>query len=242
MDSKRNISFCRDLLGHGVGLLLILATAAYAASVPAHFPFSSGETIHYDIKKLGLKVGAASLAFKGGVRLGAGEAVLIIFTANAPKFYDEEKIYLDPDTFLPLRIERDLDIFGQKENIIEYYSKTANTVRIVKKAKGKTTQRIIQRSGRLDNIYGFIYRYRYLGSFEVGEKLQIYLPTRDVVFELIATQDLDLVNKTFKTYYMESNPKKYRVWFDQGSQKIPLRIDGAVGFGKTAMVMRSYHQ
>lgn len=229
-------------MGRATGLFLILATAAYAASVPAHFPFSSGETIHYDIKKLGLKVGAASLAFKGRVRLGAGEAVLIIFTANAPKFYDEEKIYLDPATFLPMRIERDLDIFGQKEHIIEHYSKTAGTVRIVKKAKGKTTQQIIQRPGRLDNIYGFIFRYRATGKFAPGETFQIHLPTKEMRFQVQNRRELKVGEKKILAHYLQSEPSQYRVWFDTSAAKIPLRIDGAVGFGKTTMIMANYQK
>ena len=46
--------------------------------------------------------------------------------------------------------------------------------------------------------------------------------------------------KEFEAYNMSSISKKYRVWFDSSHKKIPLMIDGAVGFGHTTMIMKDY--
>jgi len=46
--------------------------------------------------------------------------------------------------------------------------------------------------------------------------------------------------KKYNAYFLESDSKKYRMWFDFSSAKIPLRIDGAVGFGNTKMIMNKY--
>ena len=46
--------------------------------------------------------------------------------------------------------------------------------------------------------------------------------------------------KQFYAYYMKSDPAQYEVWFDKSDKKIPLKIDGAVGFGDTAMVIVKY--
>lgn len=148
-------------------------------------PFLKGETITYDIKKLKLKVGEASLVFNGPVEVEGKQAISITFTAKGFKFYDEEQIYLDAETYYPIIIKRDLDIFGKKEKIIEYYDSKRGKVRIVKTAKGKTSEQVIENGTQFDNIYGFIYRYRRLGRFNEGEEFRLHLPTDDVSLKLV---------------------------------------------------------
>lgn len=225
-------------------LAIVLAAAcagsALAADAPGALPFRPGETIQYDIKKLKMRVGQASLTFHGLVSLDGESAFLITFTSQGLKFFDEEKIYVDPRTFLPRRVERDLNIFGKKERIVEHYNAREGTVRIVKTAKGKTTEQVIKRSVPLDNIYCFIFRYRAKGKFAPGETFQIHLPTKDVQFQAQEPRGLQVGEKEIAAHYLQSDPAQYRVWFDPGARKVPLRIDGAIGFGKTAMILRKY--
>ena len=218
----------------------ICAGSLHAADAHTPLPFRPGETIQYDIKKLKMRVGQASLAFQGLVSLEGQSAFLITFTSQGLKFFDEEKIYVDPRTFLPKRVERDLNIFGRKERIVEHYNAREGTVRIVKTAQGKTTEQVIKRSVPLDNIYCFIFRYRAAGKFTAGETLQIHLPTKDVQFQAQKLRKLQVGEKEINAHYLQSDPAQYRVWFDTGARKVPLRIDGALGFGNTAMILRSY--
>jgi hypothetical protein len=203
-------------------------------------PFAPGETIIYDIKKLAVKVGQAVMVFKGQVSWKGQETLLITLTSKGLIFFDDEKIYLDPRTFLPLCVERDLNIFGRKEQIVEHYGPGNGTVRIVKTVKGETTEQVIQKRHPLENVYGFIYRYRLQGAFTAGEQTAVHLPTADVDFIFRGFDTMALSGRQAEAYYVESLPKKYRVWFDTGPARVPLRIDGAVGFGKTAMVMKEY--
>lgn len=218
----------------------VCAGSALAADAPAPLPFRPGETIQYDIKKLKMRVGQASLTFHGLVSLDGQNMLLITFTSTGLKFSDEEKIYVDPRTFLPKRVERDLNIFGKKERIVEHYNAREGTVRIIKTARGKTTEQVIKRSVPLDNIYCFIFRYRVSGKFTPGETFQIHLPTKDAQFQVQKPRRLRLEDKEVDAYYLQSDPAQYRVWFDTGTHKVPLRIDGAIGFGKTAMILRKY--
>ena len=218
----------------------VCAGSVGAADAPAPLPFRPGETIQYDIKKLKMRVGQASLTFHGLVSLSGQSAFLITFTSKGMKFSDEEKIYVDPRTFLPVRVERDLNIFGKKERIVEHYNAREGTVRIVKTAKGKTTEQAIKRSVPLDNIYCFIFRYRVSGKFTPGETFQIHLPTKDVQFQVQKPRGLQVGEKEIAAHYLQSDPVQYRVWFDPGAHKVPLRIDGAVGFGNTVMILRKY--
>ena len=82
-------------------------------------PVKVGERICYKIVKLGLKAGEATLTFAGPRFYHRSQTELIIFEAKAFNFFDEERIYVDPKSFKPLYVERNLNIFGNKEKITE---------------------------------------------------------------------------------------------------------------------------
>ena len=212
-----------------------------------------GEKITYDIKKLGLNVGKATIEMKGLVnppfkKRTDKKYVLIIFTSEGLKFYDREKIYLDPATLLPWKVYRQVRIFGREERLEESYDLQKGLVRIEKEVYNpknpedpkRETMEIIKENV-LDNIYGFIYRYRLQGLFVEGENVDITLPTKDVTMTLKGTREIKVEDTKKQAYYLESDPKQYRVWFDQ-TTKVPLKIDGAVGFGSTSMVMVEYEK
>jgi hypothetical protein len=203
-------------------------------------PFSPGETITYVIKKLRLTVGEAKLVFNGPTSLNGQEVILVTFIATSMNFRDEEKIYLHPQTFYPVVVERDLNIWGKKEKIREEYLPQQSMVKVTKTAGGKTTEQSIKKAGVPDNIYGFIYRYRLKGNFRPNEKFKINLPTKTAEVQIEKKTTLKAAGKRFESYLLNSKGGEYRVWFDAGPKKIPLRIDGAIKLGNAAMVMEEY--
>jgi len=217
-------------------LLMGTVSSAQCGSIP----FPPGETFEYDIKKLGLKVGKATLVFDGLKQVDGKNAFLIIFTAEALNFFDEEKIYVDLVNFQPMKVERDLDIWGSKEKITETYDTVNGQIRIVKEAGGKTTEQVIEKEGEIENIYGFIFRYRKDGGFKLGEKMTMHLPTKDIELELAKKQTITAAGEKHEAYFMQSKPKKYKVWFADIPSKLPLRIDGAAGVGNTSMILSQH--
>ncbi len=223
-------------------LVLIIGSVIETLAIPAKEapPFSQGEQMTYAIKKMGLRVGKAILEFQGTTRLDQQEVYLLIFTVRAAHFYDQEKIYLHKETFLPIQVSRDLDIWGKKEKIIEDYQPQEGLLKITKKVNGKTINQKIEKPQVLDNIYCFIYRYRILGNFQIGDTQSVFLPTRDVQMELVEKTKINLDGQWHDTFFFKSHPKGYGVWLGSGPEKIPLRIDGAAGFGKTSMILEEY--
>jgi len=219
-----------------IGLAVLAGSPALAQDTD--MPFQQGEHIVYAIKKLGLKAGEATLTYAGPTHVNGRSANLIVFTAKGVNFYDEEKIFVDPVTFHPIQVQRDVDIWGKKEKIIEYYE--AGQVRIVKTAGDITEEQVIQKDDNLDNLYGFIYRYRRDGQFRLGEAMAMTLPTQDVMIKLSDMDKIKAGGDVYNAFYMQSDPKKYEVWFDSSPRRIPLRINGAVGFGNTSMQLREY--
>lgn len=202
----------------------------------------SGEKITFAIKQIGIKAGEAVLSYEGPVKKEGKDYLLIVFRADGMNFFDEEKMYADPRTLFPQMVERNLNIFGNKEKITEYYETDQGKVRIVKTVDGKTTEQIIKKEGTLDNIYCFIYRYRRDGQFDKSKVFAANLPTMDLKIKLERETHLSAGGKKYKAYYLQSDPPKYKLWFAAEDGNIPLRIDGAVGVGSTSMIMRKYEK
>ena len=218
-------------------LLFIVLAFLNITNSEAVSNLTKGETFKYAIKKFGMKAGEATLEFKGTSPIYGKDALLIVFTSKGFHFYDQEKIYLDPKTFYPIAVKRDLDIFGNKEQIEEKYDALKGTVIISKMVKGKLEELTIKKDLPLDNLYCFIYRLRNLSNLKVGYSFDIVLPTADVKIAVKEKRRFKAMGKKFNTFFMQSVPKKYRIWFDDSDSMVPLRIDGAVGFGKTSMVL-----
>ena len=203
---------------------------------------AQAETIHYNILQLGVKAGEASLIFVGPSIYKTRNVFLIEFKAKGMNFLDEEKIYLNPQDLRPDIVERNLNIFGHKERIVEEYIQKEGTVRVIKIVNEKVTEEKIVKQTPLDNIYGFIYRYRRDGSFKIGDVIEVNLPTKDLKIQLLKQLPLRVGGKTYDSFYMQSKPSKYKIWFDASQDKLPLRISGAIGIANTAMVMTSYEK
>lgn len=216
-----------------------LTSAAFAGPSPP-VPFKSGEKVTYSIKKVGVKAGEASLLIEGPVSVEGRDVFVITFTASALNFFDEEKITMDPQSYLPLRVQRDLNIWGRREKITEEYFQDQGIVRIKKIAGGKETTQTIKKKGTLDNIYCFIYRYRKQGRFNIGETLTMNLPTRNVKIALASQGRIAAGGKKYQAFFLQSLPKQYRMWFDTGERKIPLRIDGSMGIAGTSLIMSGF--
>ena len=219
-------------------LFLLVSLAGSAANAAA--PFAKGETIRYAIKKMGIKVGEATLAFEGETQRDGKTYALIIFTAKGFNFFDEERIFVDGDTFLPQLVLRDLDVFGKKATVTEAYDQVAGTVTITKVAKGKTTVRTLAKTGPIDNIYGFIFRYRLHGGFGLEERVNVALPAMDVAIAGVKNLKFKAAGQTYPVLLLQSVPAQYSIWMDRGPAHLPLRIAGAVGFAKTVMTMIEY--
>ncbi len=225
-----------------MGFFIALVNIVSADERGTQPPFKPGEKITFSIKKFNVKSGEATLEFNGAVKIGGKDAELITFRAQGFNFYDQEKIYMDPRTFFPIVVERDLDIWGKKEKITEEYQSPEGMVTIRKLAGGKASEQVIKKKGQLDNIYCFIYRYRKEGAFKVGDTLSIHLPTQDFKMALKTVMSQRIGKKDYKAFYLKSKPLRYEVWFDAGEKKIPLRINGAIGFGNTSMIMTEYRE
>ena len=226
-----------------VSILLLSLRPSFAQEAIDPYASFEGEQIKYNIHSMAVKAGGATLEFKGKVKFRGQDAYLIMFTATAMNFLDIEKIYADTETFYPIHVERDLNIWGSKEFITEDYDQVNFKAKIVKKVEGKPDEiTSIKKKGKIDNIYCFIYRYRQTGKFQIKDELAMNLPTKDIDIRVVKKVPLNIMKKRFNTFYLQTTPREYALWFDIGVDKRPLRIDKGNGFGSTAMIMIDYQK
>jgi len=200
------------------------------------------ETIQYSIRQMGYD-GEASLTMAGPKVYKGHKTVLIVFKAHGVNFSDEENIYVDPSTYKPLFVERDfsLGMFGRGK-ILEEYIPSKGEIIITKTDGGHVTSQVINKAVAVDNIYGFIYRYRKEGSFKTGDVLKMNLPTKDLKIRLVKRVVLKIGEKSYDSYYMQSQPARYKIWFDASDHKWPLRITGTIGMINSVMTMTGYEE
>jgi hypothetical protein len=204
-------------------------------STPLH-----AETIYYSIRQMGFD-GQARLTLVGPKLYRDQKTVLIVFKAQGANFSDEEDIYVDPATYKPLFVERNFNLsyFGRGKILEEYHASKGEII-ITKTEDGHVTREILNKAGAVDNIYGFIYRYRKEGSFKTGDVLDLILPTKDLKIKLIKRDVIKLDGKSYDSYYMQSQPGRYKIWFDRSQYHWPLRITGTMGFITSVMTMTGY--
>jgi len=200
------------------------------------------ETIYYSIRQLGYD-GEARLKMVGPKDYKDHKTLLIVFKANGTNFSDEENIYVDPSTYKPLFVERNfsLGVFGHGKTLEEYIPSKGEII-ITKTDGAHVTQQVIKKAGDVDNIYGFIYRYRKEGSFKIGDVLDMTLPTKDLKIQLMKQVELKIGDKSYDSYYMESQPVRYKIWFDTSKHKWPLRIVGTIGLMNSVMTLTGYEK
>ena len=205
-------------------------------------PQLRAETIQFSIRQVGFD-GEASLTMVGPKDYKDYKTLLIVFKAHGVNFSDEEDIYVDPETYKPMFVERNfsLSVFGQGK-ISEDYVTSKGDILITKTDGDRVTRQDINKVGAVDNIYGFIFWYRKAGLFKVGEVLNMTLPTKDLKIQLVKRVKFRIGKKTYDSYYMQSQPGRYKIWFDASEHKWPLRITGSIGFLNSVMTMTGYEE
>jgi len=223
-------------------ILMLLGVSFSAFAKEVSYDQFIGETVRYDVRSLGMKMADAFIELKGLVNVDGKDAYLITFEAKGSNFFDNEKTYADVKNLYPLRVERDVTYLGSIEKIVEVYDQDKFTVAITKttKAKPKPENFVITKKAKIDNLYCFIYRYRLSGSFQLGSSLRLNLPTKDVSVKIVKKVNLDAAGRSFETFFFETTPAQYRLWFDTGKQKMLLRVDKPAMVGGTSMIMTDY--
>jgi hypothetical protein len=194
---------------------------------------SKGEKIVYSIRP----VGASEYHDMGLVDYKGRKLWLVNFLTKVPGFRDLEKIYADPETGLPLVVERHIDWPLSKEFLIEEYDPQNNSQRIRRYVKGKLTNEYKYKAkAPYHNAILLPFYLRRVKNLKIGWTMVVRFPNEFVV-TLENIEYIKVRGKMVATYHFISNPNKFEIWISKDKNLLPVVIKGTAGY---SMFLQSY--
>ncbi len=192
-----------------------------------------GEVVSFGVYSGGIfKVGSGRLELKGLVEEEGEACQHVDFKVSSFSVDDHEVIIGRHDFSLPVRVVRDIRVFGRDEDIVERYSPDGRRVVIDKRVRdGESEETVIDSEQPLGNVLLLIYRLREDPDLAVGREYDINLPTTRFKLVVKEKKPLKVPLGRFDAFYIESEPKKYRIWLSADPRRLPLRIQGLVAGG-----------
>jgi len=198
-----------------------------------------GEKIIYDVKLGNLYLGKARFNNLANAQLDGRLLNVMTMETKLTQFTDMEKIYSDPQTLLPLRVERNILNWFIRERITEDYDQNNFTVTIIKNKGTQQEKLVIKKDSPIHNAVLLPYYVRRIPSLDVGRIIIANLPTRRLEIKLVSIEDIKVPAGTFKAYHFKSTPKQIEIWISTDVRRIPLKIQGTGLFGYS-MAMNEY--
>jgi len=211
------------------------------AAVPPQESVFKGEVITFGVYSGGVfKVGSGRLELKGLIEERGEVCQHVDFKAESLSVNDREVVLGRHDFSSPVRVVRDVRVFGRDEDIVERYSADARHVDIDKKVEGRKAESIVIDSQKpLGNVLLLIYRLREDPDLSVGKTYDIDLPTASFKLSVVEKKPIKVPLGRFEAFYVESMPKKYRIWLAADSRRLPLKIQGLVAGGMAYLAATS---
>jgi len=196
----------------------------------------TGENIQYLISPFG----RSEYSNLGLVDLNGVKVNLVTFKTKVLLFEDTEKIYSDPESLLPLKIERTISKLWGKEYITEEYDQSRFTV-VMRKFKGKklVKEQITKANGPIHNAITLPFYLRGRPDLKIGWHFIARVPD-EFQLELVSIDQITVPAGKFQAYHFKSIPNKFEIWINKDNPRVPLKIQGK-GIFDYALLMKKYN-
>jgi len=180
------------------------------------------ESILYLISPLG----KAEYNDFGVVDLNGIKLNLVTFRTRVLLFDDAQKIYSDPESSLPYRIEHTISKLGGKEYIVQEYDQEKFTV-VIKKFKGVklVSEQTIKTSGPIQDAILLPYYLSGFSDLEIGWCLDVRIPAEFKV-ELVSIDEITVPAGKFQACHFKSIPNNFEIWVNKNTPRVPVKIQG----------------
>ena len=195
----------------------------------------TGESILYLISP----IGRSEYKDLGLVDLKGRKVNLVTFSTKVLLVKDTEKIYSDPESLLPYRIERTISKLWSKEYITEEYDQVKFSV-IIRKFRGKKliNEQTIKANGPIQNAVVFPFYLRRHPDLGIGWQYIVRLPD-EFKIELVSIDEITVPAGKFQAYHFKSFPDKFEIWINKNTPRVPLKIQGK-GVLDYGLLMKKY--
>jgi hypothetical protein len=200
------------------------------AKLLSTLPFKIDEKILYQVRFNGVKVGKIELEYKGRQKLGKDlQDVLVVSPCvrilGLFEIESREKVYVDVNMHLPLKVEREVKFLGKQESILEEYNQKEGWLKLTQ-TKGKTTEeRLIKVSPPIHNVLILYFVYPLdLKDEAVGKTYEFNLPTRKISIKLKEARKVSGHKGIEEFYIWEGSPRRFEVWLKK-TERLPWRVE-----------------
>ena len=162
--------------------------------------------------------------------------LFVTLQTNTRLFKGKEMIWGTPETFLPIKVERDVKIASRHEYIEEKYNQSTGEVCITKKSDSKEEVECIHKQPPIQQVILLVYYFR-KEDFSVGDEYKIRLPLADVVLKVEGKEDIKTPMGIFQAYKFSTEPSSFQFWISANKERIPLRIEKAGLFLNSYMLV-----
>ncbi|MFO8053357.1 MAG: hypothetical protein R6U54_05335 [Candidatus Omnitrophota bacterium] len=196
--------------------------------------------ISYNISFNGVPSGYVVWSYLGKEEVGGREVdVLSVESdANILKLLDlvsSEKIYLDRKTHLPVKVERNVKMFGKKEIIREKYNQKKGEVTLTRERKDEIVkEEVYEQDTPIHNILDLLYFFPKGIDLEEkkGKWMNFNLPNQKVQIKFHSKRKVKVAGKERKAYFLVGKgAKRFNLWLSLDN-RIPLRLDFISLMGK----------
>jgi hypothetical protein len=196
----------------------------------------TGEDILYLISPLG----ESEYNDLGMVDLNGSKVNLVTCRTKILFFEDTEKIYSDPDSLLPIKVERDISKLWIKEYITEEYDQKKFTVTLRKFNGDKIIyEQITKADGPINNALTLPFNMRNIEGLKIGWQLTVRIPNEKFKVELVSIDEITIPAGKFQAYHFKSIPDKGELWINKNSPRVTLKIKGR-GLFDYVLAMKKY--
>ena len=202
----------------------------------------TGENLQYLISPLG----RSEYNNLGMVDLNGVKVNLVTLRTKVLLVDDLEKIYSEPGSLLPLKIERSISKLWGKEYKTEEYDQKKFTV-VMRRFKGKklVKEQIIKAKGPIQNVILLLFFLRNNPELKVGWNFTVRVPAEfkpelvSIKLELVSIDQITVPAGKFQAYYFKSIPNKFEFWINKNNPQVPLKIKikSIIDFG---VLMKKY--
>jgi len=193
--------------------------------------FKIGEKFLYQVDFNGIKVGTIELEYQGRKKIDKIWQDVIRVTSNVKilklfQIESEEVVYMDKDTYLPLKVQRKVKFLGREESILEEYQQKEGWVKIIQTKDKTTEERLIKVNPPIHNILILYFLYPLdLKDEAIGKTYEFNLPTRKISVRLKEARKISRYGKGREEFYIwEGSPRRFEVWLKK-TERLPLRVE-----------------
>ncbi|MCF7907869.1 MAG: DUF3108 domain-containing protein [Candidatus Omnitrophica bacterium] len=227
-------------------LLLVVSFQflSYGQSIKERF--KGQDKLIYEVYYNGMFSGHIYWSYKGTEKVEGGLADVIHVSSDTKilgllDLTSDEDVFLDSENHLPLKVKRNIVMFGKKELIDEIYDQGKGFVRLIIRGD-EAREEIISQDKPIHNILALLYFFPQNVKLEKDRWMNFNLPTQKIKIKFIKERPLKTDTGEVDTYFLIGRgAKRFSLWMDKVT-RMPLRLEFVSLLGKVSIVRAEENQ